>query len=171
MQRRFTDDDIIRFLYEELNPSEHEAFLKALCLDEALWERYEHFQSIVQELDGTAPLEPSSQSVEQVMEFARQNTDTIPLPQPTPKKVPLWARIPRDLPVKMVAAIAFLMFMSVAITGSIYTIDQRTYSIDADHSLVESDYDPRFEWDDSELDQQLQEISNQVEQLQAKEVL
>ena len=65
MKKQFTDDDIIRFLYNEMKGAENDAFLEALCTDESLWERYELLQESVEMLSGVQ-YEPSEASLQQI---------------------------------------------------------------------------------------------------------
>ena len=41
MKKKFTDNDVLRFLYGEMSPSEHDAFLDAMYEDEELFEKFE----------------------------------------------------------------------------------------------------------------------------------
>lgn len=175
MKEPFTDDDIIRFLYEEMNPSESEAFLQALCTDEALWERYEALQQTSEQLSGLS-YEPSEESLARIREVAREVAAEMPAPPVPAKRKSLWAYIPKDLPLKAVATVAFLLFMGVAITGSFYTFDQRKQLADNHVAVpgalklvqqVDHEYDPMFQWDDSDLERQLDEIRDRVEEIQA----
>lgn len=173
MKKRFTDDDIIRFLYDEMNPAECEAFLASLYTDESLWERYEALQETVGSLTGLQ-YEPSEQSLDKIRAVAKEEAAT-PLPAPpAAKRKPLWAYIPKDLPLKAVASLAFLLFMTVAITGSFYTLGQRSQLADNSRPQpnsqifhqVDNDYDPMFQWDDSDLDRQLDELRDRVEEIE-----
>lgn len=71
MKPHYTDEDIIRFLYDEMNQAESEAFLTALCADERLWDRFEHFQEVVEKTSGQL-YEPSEKSVNKIREYVAQ---------------------------------------------------------------------------------------------------
>lgn len=69
MKRQFTNDDIIRFLYNEMDSEEAEVFLDAVCVDEKLWERYEYFQNIVDMVPNKL-VSPSQDTLSAVMDYA-----------------------------------------------------------------------------------------------------
>jgi anti-sigma factor RsiW len=66
----YTDEDILRFLYDEMSEDESSAFLADLCTDEALWERYEMFQEVAEQTSGLR-FEPSEESIQKIEAFAR----------------------------------------------------------------------------------------------------
>ena len=71
MKKKFTENDILRFLYGEMSPKEHDAFLDAMYEDEALFEAFEemkHAQASLQEVT----LAPSEKSMERVMRYAKR---------------------------------------------------------------------------------------------------
>ena len=173
MKRRFTDDDIIRFLYDEMSLTESEMFLTTLCSDESLWERYEYFQKVVEQI-GQLKYSPSDYSVNKVMNYVRETTPENPVEKPSAKRRPLWKRIPYDLPLKSVAAVALMLFMTVAITGSIYTVDRGGVIFPRNEGLVQQvdfEFNPLYKWDDSELDVQLEEIRLQVANLEDNQIM
>jgi hypothetical protein len=171
MKKRFTDDDILRFLYHEMNAAESDAFLQAVVLDESLWERFESLQKTTEQLEGLS-YEPSEASLEKVRAVAREVAAEMPATPPAKRK-PLWAFVPKDVPLKAVATVAFLLFMTVAITGSFYTLERSQLSVresssfTKDELVQEYDANPLFEWDDSALDRQLDEIRTRVEAIEA----
>jgi hypothetical protein len=71
MKKKFTENDALRFMYGEMSPAEHDAFLDALYEDEALFEQFEELKAAQTEL---APLElaPSETSVTRVMSYAKR---------------------------------------------------------------------------------------------------
>lgn len=172
MKKRFTDDDILRFLYNEMNAAESDAFLQAVVLDESLWERFESLQNTTEQLTGLS-YEPSEASLEKVRAVAREVAAEMPVNPPPAKRKPLWAFVPKDVPLKAVATVAFLLFMTVAITGSFYTLERSQLSVRENASFTqeelvqEYDANPLFEWDDSALDRQLDEIRSRVEAIEA----
>ncbi|MFM2375639.1 MAG: hypothetical protein RLZZ165_736, partial [Bacteroidota bacterium] len=71
MRNKFTEDDILRFLYSEMTPQEQDAFLHALAGDEALQERFEALNATQ---EGLRPVElaPAEASVKRIMGHARR---------------------------------------------------------------------------------------------------
>ncbi|MFN8394331.1 MAG: hypothetical protein U0176_06590 [Bacteroidia bacterium] len=71
MKKKFTDNDVLRFIYGEMSPSEHDAFLDAMYEDEELFEKFEEMKAAQMTLQ---PVEvaPSVASVDRVMSYARR---------------------------------------------------------------------------------------------------
>jgi hypothetical protein len=69
MKKKFTENDVLRFLYGEMTPSEHDAFLDAMYEDEELFEKFEELKAAQA---GLQPVElaPSETSVSRVMRYA-----------------------------------------------------------------------------------------------------
>lgn len=70
MKKKFTDDDVLRFLYEEMDKSESEEFVDALCKDDTLLEKYDTFESVYKKLDDVS-ISPSDESCNNILEFVR----------------------------------------------------------------------------------------------------
>jgi hypothetical protein len=73
MKEAFDENDILRFIYDELEPLEHEAFVEALMEDEDLFNRYEELKEAHSSLASTSLEAPSDISVHRVMSFARKS--------------------------------------------------------------------------------------------------
>lgn len=71
MKKKFTDNDVLRFLYGEMSPSEHDAFLDALYEDEELFCKFEELKAAQEGLQ-SVELAPSEASVTRVMHYARR---------------------------------------------------------------------------------------------------
>ena len=71
MKKKFTENDVLRFMYGEMSPAEHDAFLDALYEDEALFEKFEELKSAQAELQPVA-LSPSEASVSRVLGYAKR---------------------------------------------------------------------------------------------------
>lgn len=166
---QFTDDDIIRFLYDELNPEKSEAFLAALYTDESLWKRFEALQETAESVAGLQ-YEPSEQSIDNIKAFVRDTADEVVAVQTEPVAPSMWQRIPKDLPLKALATVAMVLFLGVAVTGSFYTFDQGRKPITSSKrpELIQQvvDTEPLFQWDDSEIDRELDEIRKRVQEIE-----
>ncbi|MFK7923196.1 MAG: hypothetical protein AB8H47_14630 [Bacteroidia bacterium] len=168
---QFSDDDIIRFLYDELSTEKSEAFLAELYTDETLWKRYEALQETAESVSGLQ-YEPSEQSINNIKAFVRDTADEVVAVQaePVAPRPSLWQRIPKDLPLKALATVAMALFLGVAVTGSFYTFDQGRKPITSSErpELVQQvvDNDPMFQWDDSEIDRELDEIRRRVQEIE-----
>lgn len=62
----FSDNDLLRFLYDELPKSEADALVMALSHDDELLNRYEMFQSLAEETS-KLQFEPSQESLDAIM--------------------------------------------------------------------------------------------------------
>ena len=71
MKKKFTDNDVLRFLYGEMSPSEHDAFLDAMYEDEELFEKFEELKAAQASLQ-SVELTPSEKSVSRVMSYAKR---------------------------------------------------------------------------------------------------
>lgn len=69
MRRKYGKNDILKFIYGEMSPEDHDGFLDALCTDDELFEAYEEIKN---GQDNLVPveLEPSDASVDRIMHFA-----------------------------------------------------------------------------------------------------
>ncbi|GAB4421477.1 MAG: hypothetical protein OHK0039_36310 [Bacteroidia bacterium] len=76
MKNYFTDEDIIRFLYDEMSVEESEHFIEALCSDQELWDRYEHFQEDVEEIPPLR-MEPSEEICQRILDYVREDQTEI----------------------------------------------------------------------------------------------
>lgn len=175
--RKYTDEDIIRFLSEEMSPAESEAFVGALASDEELWERYEQFQDSLEQLPD-AELAPSQQSVERVMAFVAETSPQpsgleeltqVVAPAPTPAvrtlRAGTWSM---QVNLNAVIVMSLTLFVSVALFGSIYKLNRGQVQRPNTGPLVESvapEADPRMMWDDSDLHEQLDEIQHRIDAL------
>ncbi|MEL6675514.1 MAG: hypothetical protein AAFR61_25125 [Bacteroidota bacterium] len=173
MQRNFQDNDIIRFLYDEMDRPESDAFLDALMQDEELWERYEHFQQVVEGVSQVKE-EPKAASVAKVMAFVAATAGE-PVAQPKqswPDRLKLGKNwLPISINLNAVVVMALLLFISIGVTGSFLKLKRAHIGKPSSESLVhqvESLDEPLFEWDDSGLDQELDDIRARLEGLQSE---
>jgi hypothetical protein len=71
MERKYSSDDVLRFLYGEMSPDEQSSFMDALVEDEALFEELERLKSAQQSLV-KIDLQPSQRASERVLQIARR---------------------------------------------------------------------------------------------------
>lgn len=69
MKRKYGKNDILKFIYGEMEPVEHDEFLDALCTDENLFETFEQIQEGQKELK-PVDLAPSTQSIQRIQHIA-----------------------------------------------------------------------------------------------------
>lgn len=173
MKQHFTDDDIIRFLYDEMGPSESEAFLDVLCDDEALWERYEHFQGIVAETAGLSYL-PSDYSCEQILEYVKETSieadAAVGLAAVSGRdrsiKTYLMGAIPVTLSLNAFLILAVVLFASVTITGSVYQLSMNQTDHPTKplvHQTVEDEN--LYDWEDTATEMEINSIRDELESL------
>lgn len=174
MKRDFTDEDIIRFLYDEMNQSDSEAFLDTLCTDEQLWERYEYFQEVVEKVSELR-FEPSEFTCNKILDVVRETNPNHPsyieelkdIPTSTSGFFKKW--LPISLNLNAVIVMGLILFVSIAVTGTFLKLQRGAIDNPNTGSLVQkSTHEPveLFQWDDSELDTELQDIRQGLENIQ-----
>jgi len=122
MKKSFTEEDILRFLYNEMSIRESEAFLDVLYSDEALWEKFESYQEAV---DTLVPLElePGEDSLQNVLDYISQ-THTSVSAAPT---FPTLSSPVKPYHSVMMAVLVFTT--SLVIAGSVYLVSQSSAGI------------------------------------------
>jgi len=71
MIKTFTQDDLIRFIYNECPEAEKREINKALLCDTELLELYKQLNAVKQQIDSAA-FEPSDKTVQKILDYARQ---------------------------------------------------------------------------------------------------
>lgn len=71
MTKTFTEDDLVRFLYNELNTAEADELREMLVTDEELRERLNELQSTVVELDKLS-FQPSQRTIDRILQFSKE---------------------------------------------------------------------------------------------------
>lgn len=67
MKQIYTEDDVIRYVYGEMDEEEYPVFFEVLCKDPELWQMFESFQQVKSEL-GEALYSPSEATTVAIME-------------------------------------------------------------------------------------------------------
>lgn len=177
MKNDFTDDEIIRFLYDEMTSEESHAFLDALCIDEKLWERYEYFQGMVEQLSHLK-YEPSQLSIEKIRSYVHEGE----VPEgPVLKEVETSQSkalsstlstgkiLSVSVNLNAVVLMAVLLFVSVAVTGTFLQLKRGLPGTQRPSTFVQKDTEPQLRWDDSYLDDKLDKIREKVQDLKTVE--
>lgn len=171
-QKRFTDEDIVRFLYDEMSPQQSDAFLNALCSDEELWDRYEHFQNIVEKL-ATAKVEPSEASISRIKKYV---ADTAPQSEGAVSKswkstrTFLLKKFPATISLNAVV-VAVAIFFTTAVMMSNF-LNNPTGNLSPELAHPDAiQHEVMFQWDDSALDAELESIRTQMQDLQEAAML
>ncbi|MDX2285040.1 MAG: hypothetical protein NW241_12820 [Bacteroidia bacterium] len=175
MKSRFTDEAILRFLFDEMDAEESRRFLEAVCTDEELWERYESFQTIVEQI-GALHYDPSERTVARILHYASTvRPEPVPetgLDMPELRTPPARPARPMkfrfSLNVLAVAASAMLVMAAAWHRAPAFmAAHQPVQGIAAPAPAAES----ALIWDDSALDLQLDEIRDGIESLKSRDVL
>ena len=69
MIKIFTQDDVIRYIYNELTPEEQSEFKNALLCDPGLQEEYKKMKTVTGKLDVLK--HPSHRTVENILRYSR----------------------------------------------------------------------------------------------------
>jgi hypothetical protein len=75
MQKLFTPDDLVRFIYKETSPEENLAIKKAILEDMELAKTYHGMLTAREELDCLS-LEPSPSSLNLILEYSKNTVRT-----------------------------------------------------------------------------------------------
>lgn len=70
MTKTFTENDLIRFLYDELTQNEKQALEQALLTDNDLQNQLENLRAVVGDLN-KVQYSPSKRSVNKILEFSK----------------------------------------------------------------------------------------------------
>lgn len=70
MIKTFTPNDVLRYMYEDLEPDEKQAIGKAMILSSDLMDFYFQSLSVMDHLSLISK-EPSDQSIERIMDYSR----------------------------------------------------------------------------------------------------
>ncbi len=171
---RYNDEDILRFLYDEMPSEESEAFLTALCSEEGLWERYEMFQEVVEQASGLR-FEPSEESMQRIQDVVKAtpalpahalaNTDQAPVTH---------ASRPAIVNNLVMAVMALLVGIGLAFVSPEDSTDLSLSASVTNEVTVSSPLlttpaaftsDPVSGWDDSQLDHDLDLIRTRIDEM------
>ncbi|MEK6481626.1 hypothetical protein WJR50_29045 [Catalinimonas sp. 4WD22] len=72
MIQTFTLDDVVRFLYDEMNEDEAHKFQESLLLDDELMDEYQQMLTVKNTLDNNPVREePRQSSINKILEYSR----------------------------------------------------------------------------------------------------
>jgi hypothetical protein len=146
MERKYSSDDVIRFLYGEMSQDEQALFMDALVEDETLFEELEQLKAAQQSLV-KLDLQPSKSASERVLQVARRaardqqrrrNTQFIS----TGKE--------RILNFHHLVSVAMVLFTCVTVGAAVIAY-QRATDPKSKWEMTET----RVQWDDRDLDDRL----------------
>lgn len=174
MKNRFNEDDVIRFIYDDMEPAEKVAFSAALAEDDALRASYDSFADIHQQL-ATISFEPSDASIEKVMDFARHLPPVeADLPDASPGIIPITPalrgrlRILRMSNTAMAAAIVLLLVFGI----SLALINQSTKITTGGSatgggaiSISQQQEEKRLQWEDSAVQKDIDTLRKQLDRV------
>ncbi len=165
MKKLFTEEDILRFLYNEMSIRESEAFLDVLYSDEDLWEKFEYFQQTVDTLR-PLDLEPSEESLEAVLSFVQDTQPTGQHPKELSASFPTLSTPARSHQLVMMAVV--LLITSLVISGSLLFVSRNQNSIEAKplgQNVIEETQPAVQDWDGQELNLEIERIKEGIERL------
>lgn len=158
MKRKFDKDDVLKFLYGELDPSDTDAFMDALVTDEELFGAFEELKEIQEELD-EVELDPSQASIDAVMKEVHT---------PTPELVPAGVLDTDFSPRPKSPGKGIRQLVSVfMIVFSVFTIVFAVRSYQSENQPAISNLqDAIFQWDDSQLTDHLEHARMHLNNIQ-----
>ena len=143
MKRKFDKNDVLRFIYNEMEPDETEDFIVALSTDEELWELFEECQAARHNLEKVEMEEPSSQTVLKILDHAKLSRT---------RKNPLLFSKSKLLSFQFVASLV-MVFITLGTIG-ISMVAYKSNS-NPEQSLVRDDL-PQLQWEDTQFDQRME---------------
>lgn len=171
MNKPYRDEDLIRFIFDEMNSEESEALLNALVKDEALWNRYEKLQSGVEMTQGLK-YEPSEESVEAICAYVRAT-------QSAPEQAPdsgATSSFNLDLGrfsvnLNAVMAVSLSVVLTLGVLGSAYKLTRQVGKPN-EGPLVqqvesrENSQEEIYDWEMKDIDQELEHVRQAIETIQ-----
>jgi len=184
MKKRFTDEDILRFLYDEMNQAESEALLTELVSDEDLWQRYEALQEVVEDL-AVVSYDPSEDSVAAIQDYVRRSRleeSVESLPSLSPSSVSAKRLRLGEISVNLQAlvGVALGIFLLLTVAGSAIKLSREKFANPNTGKLVENqksrpenslDNDPRYNWEMKDINQNLEKIKEGLQTLEDRPVM
>ena len=159
MSKRFTDDDILRFIYDEMPLSESNAFLDELCLDEALWQQYERLQEISEKVSGLS-FEPSESTTQNILQHV---ADTRPAPIEAVPAAPLKIKVPTARRSLNTALLGVLFLLGSATIGTAVYFGYATQeSLQAEQIPASEQI---LEWEEPMIDEEIQSIRESIDEI------
>ena len=141
MGEKFDKDDVLRFLYNEMEPAEQDKFLLALTSDDELWQTYEELKNIKEGLK-TSEFAPSGVSCAAVMNYVKKPVKS------QPAEVVL-AGANRLYSFQTVTAVLMIVFTTLSIAAVMHTSKatkgETLYSADNE----------RLQWENPHIDYKL----------------
>ena len=168
MKQSFTEEDILRFLYNEMSIRESESFLDALYSDENLWQKFEGYQHVVDKLV-PLDLEPSENTLNSILSFVEETQPSFDGKEAA-SAFPTLTN-PRR-PHQLVLMAVVICITSLVISGSLYFVSQKGISEDQQaltQKLIEEELSSEHKWEDTELEQQIEDIKKLIHELKSPE--
>lgn len=168
MKIKFSDNDILRFLYEEMSEDESKLFLDALTQDENLWERYEHFQQTTDQVSFLS-FEPSEASLSAIMDVVEQEGTG-----KSKKKFSLRRLSTSPYSMGLVAASFLTLFLFARLGTNIQSASSQEVTLEYEalpaptlvHEVrMETEEKSDFSWNAQDLDQKLDQIKQKAQSL------
>jgi len=163
MKTAFSDDDILKFLYDEMSREESEVFLDALARDEALWQRFETFQSVNDQLQ-TLRLEPAAAQIGRIMELVRAEN-------PAPEAVKIGGGFSPAQTMGLVMGFMFIMLVGLGLFQDKLIPGSRALSGTIRTNLPVTPADAATDWADEDLEARIQSIRVRTRALRSEEIL
>ena len=151
MKKKFEKNDVLRYLYKEMDPVEEEAFILAICNDEELWQAFEELQQTQQNLE-TAELRPSGKTVNNILSAASKATKRSKTRTST-----ISGKRGAFLKIQQLVMAAMLLFTTGGVITALYLYKYRTTE-----NLVSKDI-PQLQWEDHSLNKRIEMAKYNVE--------
>lgn len=189
MTKTFDENDILRFIYEEMSPAESDAFVAAMCEDESLMAKYEELLEGKMVAEQLPLYEPSEATYDKIMEFVHTGSTDIELtedldisantPEPAQTTIikPLHGRVKIfSLQVSyatLAACITLTLIFGTTIALFRYTPLQNVYSSQPEGvtrtiSPMPQQDAATLQWNDATNDAKIKQLKQKVDTLKKK---
>ncbi len=184
MKKRYTDEDILRFLYDEMNQAESEALLTELVSDEELWQRYETLQGAIEDLT-VVSYDPSEDSLTAIRDYVRRSRpqeeeQTIPSLSTSSVSAKRLYLGGFSINLQALVGVALGVFLMLTVAGSAIKLSREKFANPNTGKLVENqgtrsdaslEGDSRFDWEMNDIDQNLEKIKEGLQTLDDRSVM
>ncbi|MEL6629177.1 MAG: hypothetical protein AAFQ83_10025 [Bacteroidota bacterium] len=172
MKKHFNDEDLIRFLYDEMSQEEADHLLSILCTDEKLWQRYEELQDTITEVK-MSELSPSVEVCDQIMAYVKDSALIEEAATQTPQNEPVLSktRIRNQSSLSLLVAAGIGLFMLATVFGSFGKVARTTAQDPGTGQFTQEQPVVNFQWEDDEIEENIESINQRLQKITGEKVM
>lgn len=167
MKKSYKDEDLIRFIYDEMDPQEAEALMGDLVKDEALWLRFEQLQE-TSDLMTPLSLEPSEETLEAVRTYVYQYDEEGSLPPSAEAWQSFHIKLGRfSVGLNAVMGFSLAVVLTLGVIGSAYKLTRHQMGNPNEGPLVQQQdelvHPDAYDWEMKDIDHELKQVREALE--------